>query len=164
MTRAAPFGHLTGTRARASKRPLVAAVAIAIAASAVPAAGQATQEEAGAVPSLLLELNALQASDRGCRFAFLATNNLGAELSAAAFELALFDKAGMLSRLTIIDFKDLPHGKSKVRQFDFSGVDCAGVGRVLVNDATECAGEGVDPKACIRGLKTETRSDVAFGI
>ena len=159
MTRAAPLGHFTAFAACAPKR-----VAAAIVASVLGAGPAAAQEEAGAAPSLVLELNALQASDRGCRFAFLATNNLGGELSGAAFELALFDKAGMLSRLTIIDFKDLPHGKSKIRQFDFSGIDCGSVGRVLVNDATQCAGEGIDPKACIRALKTETRSDVAFGI
>lgn len=126
-------------------------------------AGNTFAQEAAAAPSLKLELNALQPSDRGCRFTFMATNELGGELAGTAFELALFDKAGMISRLTIIDFKDLPPGKTKVRQFDFSGIDCANVGRILVNDATECSGEGLDPRACIRGLKAETRTDVVFG-
>jgi hypothetical protein len=115
-------------------------------------------------PSLTVELNALQPSDRGCRFTFIATNELGGELASVGLELVLFNKAGMVSRITIVDFKDLPEGKTKVRQFDFSSVDCADLGRVLVNDATECKGEGIDPKACIRQLKTQSRSDTVFGV
>ena len=136
---------------------------VAAAFGAAPAAAQETEEPA-AEPSLLVELNALQPSERGCRFTFVVTNGLGGELASAAFELVLFNKAGMVSRITIVDFKDLPEGKTKVRQFDFANVDCADLGRVLVNDATECAGTGIEPKACIRYLKTETRTEAIFGV
>lgn len=150
---------------------LVAAVAGAICLTSfcLPPAPATAQEATGpqgeveAASSLLLELNALQSSERGCRFTFLAANALGGDLASAAFEVVLFDKAGMINRLIIIDFKDLPEGKTKVRQFDFPGVDCSDVGRVLINDATECAGEGVEANACIRRLKAETLTDVAFG-
>ena len=131
--------------------------------TAAPAANGTASGETGE-QALTLELNALQPSERGCRFTFMATNGLGGDLSSAAFELVLFDKAGMVSRITIVDFKDLPEGKTKVRQFDFSGIDCANLGRILVNDATECAGTGIEPKACIRYLKTETRSETVFGV
>lgn len=114
--------------------------------------------------ALTVELNALQPSDRGCRFTFIATNGLGGELTKAAFELVLFDTAGKVSRMTVVDFKDLPQGKTKVRQFDFSGIDCATVGRVLINDSTECSGPAIEPKACIGKLKTQTRADVVFGL
>jgi len=128
------------------------------------AAAQDSAETPAATATLTVELNALQKSDRGCRFTFVATNQLGVELSKAAFELVLFDTQGKVSRLTVVDFKDLPQGKTKVRQFDFSGLDCAGIGRVLINDATECAGAGLDPKACIRSLRPETSTEVTFGI
>jgi len=85
-------------------------------------------------------------------------------LTKAAFELVLFDTEGKVSRLTVVDFKDLPQGKTKVRQFDFSGVDCAGVGRILINDSTECAGPAIAPTACIEKLKAQTRTGVVFGI
>lgn len=112
---------------------------------------------------LSVELNALQPTANGCRFTFIVSNNLEAELTSVGFELVLFDKAGMVSRMTIVDFKDLPHAKTKVRQFDFSGVDCANLGRVLINDATECKGTDLEPGACIRALTTHTRTDVSFG-
>lgn len=136
-----------------------------IATSFIGIAGASAQETPAATdPSLTIELNALQASDRGCRFTFVVTNRLVAELSNAAFELVLFDQAGMVSRITVVDFKDLPEGKTKVRQFDFSGIDCAKLGRILVNDATQCAGTGIEPKACVRYLKTLNRSEAEFGV
>jgi len=113
--------------------------------------------------TLLLELNALQSNERGCRFTFLIGNHLGVGLDDVAFELALFTKAGMISRMTVIDFAELPEGKSKVRQFDFTGVDCADVGRVLVNTATRCNGLGIEAGTCIGRLTTETRTDTIFG-
>lgn len=139
-------------------------LAVSALAAIAPLCNANAQETAQtASPNLLIELNALQPTDTGCRFTFIATNTLGGELVSAAFELVLFDKAGMVSRMTIVDFKDMPDGKTKVRQFDFSGLDCTQLGRVLINDATECKGEGIDPRACIRSLTTESRTDAVLG-
>ena len=148
---------------RFSSRLAAACFAVAAVLPALVPQGAGAQEQAKA-PALTIELNALQPSERGCRFTFIATNNLGAELTKAAFELVLFDTEGKVSRLTVVDFKDLPQGKTKVRQFDFAGLDCAKVGRVLVNDSTECAGPGVDSKACIQRLETKTLTEAVFGI
>ncbi|WP_027167197.1 hypothetical protein [Mesorhizobium sp. WSM3224] len=115
-------------------------------------------------PALSLELNAAQPSEKGCRLTFVVNNALGADLSKAAFEIALFNEAGVVDRLTVLDFKDLPAGKTKVTRFDLAGADCAKLGRVLINSATECAGNGLEPVACMRALKTSTRTAIAFGI
>lgn len=136
--------------------------AVSLASSA--AIPQAWAQETAPAPALAVELNAVQPTDKGCRFTFVVTNGLGGTVASAAFELVLFDKAGMVSRLTIVDFKDLPDGKTKVRQFDFSGVDCGNLGRVLVNDATQCSGEGIEERACIASLRTSTRTDIEFGV
>jgi hypothetical protein len=115
-------------------------------------------------PQLSLELNAAQPSDKGCRLTFVVNNSLGADLSKAAFEIALFNEAGVVDRLSVLDFKDLPAGKTKVTRFDLAGTDCTKLSRVLINSATECAGTGVEPGACMRGLKTETKTGIAFGV
>jgi hypothetical protein len=115
-------------------------------------------------PQLSLELNAAQPSDKGCRLTFVVNNALGADLSKAAFEIALFNEAGVVDRLSVLDFKDLPAGKTKVTRFDLAGTDCTKLSRVLINSATECAGTGVEPGACMRGLKTETKTGIAFGV
>lgn len=130
--------------------------------AAALALGPASAQEAKA-PALSLELNALQPSERGCRFTFVVANQLQSDITRAAFELVLFDKNGLVERLTVVDFMDLPQGKTKVRQFDFNGTKCEDVGRVLVNNATECTGEGVDASTCIRELETKSLGDVTFG-
>ncbi|RUX19908.1 hypothetical protein EOA23_29575 [Mesorhizobium sp. M2A.F.Ca.ET.042.01.1.1] len=129
----------------------------------VPAWAQSAPAPAPA-SVLSFELNAAQPSEKGCRLTFVVNNALGADLSKAAFEIALFNEAGVVDRLTVLDFKDLPAGKTKVTRFDLSGVDCGKLSRVLINSATECAGSGVDPAACMRALKTSTRTAIAFGV
>ena len=107
----------------------------------------------------MLELNAAQPSDKGCRLTFVVTNNLGAELTKAAFEIALFNDTGVVDRLTVLDFNELPEGKTKVARFDLAGTDCAKISRVLVNHATECTGAGIDPKACLQPAQARDEID-----
>ena len=141
----------------ASLRLLTSALAVSL--GVVPAWAQSAP-----APGLNLELNAAQPSDKGCRLTFVVNNALGADLSKAAFEIALFNEAGVVDRLTVLDFKDLPAGKTKVTRFDLAGADCGKLSRVLINSATECAGNGVEPATCMRGLKTSTKTGIAFGV
>lgn len=134
-----------------------------LAAAFLAAASTVSAQEAE-VPTLALELNGAQPSDKGCRLTFVVTNNLGAELTKAAFEIALFNDAGVVDRLTVLDFNELPEGKTKVARFDLAGTDCAKISRVLVNHATECVGVGIDPKTCLGRLKPETKSAIVFGM
>jgi hypothetical protein len=148
---------MTMTSLTTSLRLLTSTLAMSLA--MVPAWAQ----ESAPVPALTLELNGAQPSDKGCRLTFVVNNNLGADLSKAAFEIALFNEAGVVDRLTVLDFKELPAGKTKVTRFDLAGTECAKVSRVLINSATECAGTGIEPNACMRKLKTDTKTGIAFG-
>ncbi|OBQ80221.1 hypothetical protein [Mesorhizobium sp. WSM3873] len=140
-----------------SLRLLTSALAMSL--GPVPACAQSAP-----APALNLELNAVQPSDKGCRLTFVVSNALGADLSKAAFEIALFNESGVVDRLTVLDFKDLPLGKTKVTRFYLAGAECGKLGRVLINSATECAGTGVEPTACMRDLKTSTKTAIAFGV
>jgi hypothetical protein len=144
--------------------PNVNRTAAAMMALAVVAATSAQAEDPPGKPALVLELNAAQPSEKGCRLTFVVTNNLGGELSKAAFEMAMFNEAGVVDRLTVLDFKDLPAGKTKVARFDLGGADCGKISRLLINTATDCAGAGIEPAACLRDLRTETRTQIAFGV
>ncbi len=144
-------------RLTASFRLLTSTFAMSLA--MVPAWAQSAP-----APALSLELNAAQPSDKGCRLTFAVNNALGVDLSKAAFEMALFHATRVVDRLTGLDFKDLPAGKTKVTRFDLAGADCGKLSRVLINSATECAGTGVEPAACMRGLKTSTKTAIAFGV
>jgi hypothetical protein len=117
-----------------------------------------------AADGLLLELNALQPSETGCRVTFLATNNLGLPLSRSSFEVALFNTDGAIDRLVSLDFKALADSKTKVLQFELQDLQCDSVSRVLVNDVGACEGDGVEPDACITRLTTTTRTATQFGV
>jgi hypothetical protein len=132
-----------------------------VVAALLAGAGLAQAQEGGIPPSLAIELNGAQASERGCLLTFVAANRLGRDIARAAYEVALFGEDGLVKRLTVLDFKELPDGETKVRQFDLPGVDCATLGRVLVNGTTAC--DGVDDGLCMVRLETATRSTVTFG-
>ncbi len=152
-----PFGLMTGALLCSS----------AFAQNAAPDDAQAqtppeTTQETQAGP-LSVELNSLQPSDGGCRLTFVVKNGMGSDLSRAAFELVLFDTEGTVERITVVDFQDLPDAGTKVRQFDFKGTQCDRLGRVLINDATDCTGDGVERRACLSNLETSTKTSVEFG-
>lgn len=139
-------------------RPFAATLALLLCSPAL------AQAPASAPASLVLELNALQPAEAGCRVTFLATNRLGGRLDRAAVELALFDAAGTIDRIVTLDFKDLSADKTKVLQFELAGLQCDGLGRLLVNDITACEGTISPPTICLDALETSTRLDVDFGV
>jgi hypothetical protein len=149
--------------AKRTTRGVLLDVVVGVSIGLSPAMAQQATVPA-AVAALSLELNGVQPSEKGCRLTFVVANELGADLTRAAFEIALFNESGVVDRLTVLEFKDLPGGKTKVSRFDLAGADCAHVSRVLVNSVAECSGEGVEPAACLRDLKTSSRAGIAFGL
>jgi hypothetical protein len=151
----------------AGLRPLLAAFAVgALSVLAAPAAlaeDTGNGAEAAGPAGLSLELNALQPSDKGCRLTFVIANHLSGDIAKAAFEIALFDRTGVVDRLTVLDFRELPRGKTKVSRFDLTGADCGKISRVLVNSATTCDGSGIEPSDCLTKLRASTRAKVEFG-
>jgi len=119
---------------------------------------------AQSAPQFDVELNAFDASENGCRVAFLATNRMGTELSRAALEVALFGADGGIDRLVSLEFKAMPEGKARVLQFDLAGLSCENVSRVLVNDVVACDGEGLDPRTCLAALNPTSRLTAGFGV
>jgi hypothetical protein len=113
---------------------------------------------------LQLELNAAQPTDKGCRLVFVIKNELGASLTRAALEIAMFNEAGVVDRLSVLEFKDLVAGKTKVSRFELAGVQCSNISRLLVNGATACEGEGVQPQACQTALALSSKAGIEFGI
>lgn len=130
---------------------------------ASPAVAQEQPAPPAQAAPLSLELNAVQPSEKGCRLTFVVNNGLDATLSRAAFEIVLFDRAGVVDRITVLEFKELTADKTKVSRFDLAGVDCAKLGRVLVNAVTDCVGDGVSAETCSRQLKTASKAGIEFG-
>lgn len=134
---------------------------LSIAASLV-FAGTASSQETLPAKGLEVELNALAPSQKGCVFTFVIGNNLPQSVGKASFEFVLFNGAGTVERMVVLDFRDLPQGKTKVRQFDLPGTKCDSVKRVLINDSPVCEGEGLPVGACMVGIVTRSSTQVGF--
>ena len=118
----------------------------------------ALAQDAAPAKGLEIELNALAASQKGCLFTFVAGNGLGANVSKVSFEFVIFNDKGTVERLALLDFRDLPAGKSKVRQFEVPNIKCETVKNLLINDAPVCEGEGIEKSRCMDGIVTRSKA------
>lgn len=128
--------------------------------AAAAVSGAAAQE--AAPKGLDVELNALAASQKGCLFTFVAMNGFQQNVSKVSFEFVIFNDKGTVERLALLDFRDLPAGKSKVRQFDVPGIKCEAVKNLLINDAPVCEGEGLDKARCMDGIVTRSKASAGL--
>jgi len=130
--------------------------------SIFPAYAQDAAAAAPAAPAnaLEVELNALAPSQKGCMMTFVALNKLAAPVNKISFELAFFNDKNAVDKITVLDFRDLPQGKKRVRQFDMPNVKCEAVTRILINDTPVCDGPAAGE--CMKGLVTRSQISVPF--
>lgn len=136
-----------------------AAIVPLLALQAAPVAAQDAAE-------FSLELNnAAETTAGGCRLTYVATNNTGEELGQTAYEVAVFNADGVVSRILVLEFGALTVGKTKVVQFDLSDQPCSDISRIVVNDVSACTlSDGTEGDFCLSGLVTGSRGPIQFGI
>lgn len=143
--------------------PRIAALCLSIALPATALAENAAPENG----KLLIELNNAENTDANlCRLSIVSENATGKSLSRAAWQVAIFDKDGIVRALPLLDFGVLVAGKTKIAVFELPGRPCDDIARIVVNDVAECKldnGEQ-DLDLCLTQLTTRTRTDIAFGI
>ncbi|SIS57262.1 hypothetical protein [Paracoccus saliphilus] len=119
------------------------------------------------VDSILLELNGATSTEAGgCQLTVVTTNRLDQDLDRAAWQVAIFDAAGVVQSLPILDFGAMVSGKTKVAMFELPDRGCTDIGQIIVNDVAACTtGDGKDLRnACLTGLATQSRTDIDFGL
>ncbi|MDE0849837.1 hypothetical protein [Yoonia sp.] len=139
---------------------LSTAAAVALTVAAAPVAAQDNAE-------FVLELNNAAETDAGgCRLTYVATNRTGVDLSQAAYEVAVFNGNGIVSRILVLAFGALPEGKTRIVQFDISDQQCSDTSRIVVNDVAECtlAEDGATGNFCLSTLATASRASIQFGL
>ncbi len=139
-----------------SHRPAALALCLASAA-ATPALSQSGDATA---PQLAVELNATQDVDGACRLTFVARNETGASIDKAVFETVIFDASGGVALLSLFDFRELPEGRPRVRQFDLAGMGCDTIGQTLINGANTCLVDGAESEVCDAALSLSSRISV----
>jgi hypothetical protein len=130
---------------------------VAIAAGFPAWSQQAVPPAAG---KLNVELNALAPSAKGCLMTFVAENDMATPINKISFELAFFNDKSTVDKITVLDFRDLPVGKKRVRQFDMPNVKCEAVTRVIINDTPVCDGPAAGE--CKAALTTRSQIAVPF--
>jgi len=131
---------------------------VAVVAGVPASAQQATPVPAAA--KLNVELNALTPSAKGCVMTFVAENDMATPINKISFELAFFNDKNAVDKITVLDFRDLPIGKKRVRQFDMANVKCEAVTRVIINDTPVCDGPAAGE--CKAALTTKSQISVPF--
>lgn len=127
----------------------------------------ATAQDGDAANSFQLELNAAAETTNGnCRLTYVASNASDIALSRTAYEVAIFDTSGVVTRLLVLEFGELIEGKTKILQFDLAETPCGSVSRIVVNDVAACtrSDTGEEADVCLSGLAASSRTAIQFGI
>ncbi|MVO14695.1 hypothetical protein [Parasedimentitalea huanghaiensis] len=114
--------------------------------------GSAAVSETVKPPAVSIELSAADAIGEACRLSFVVQNSHSQDIASSVYETVLFNVDGQVAQLTLLDFQDLPAGRMRVRQFQFDGLACDDISRVLINGADTCKGEGLPQDACHKNL------------
>jgi hypothetical protein len=122
-----------------------------------PAPAAAT---APAAPSATIELNKLEAYDKGCR-AYVVVNNPGEEdYQSFKLDLVIFQTDGVIGKRFALDLAPLRAKKKSVKLFEIEGTACDKIGSFLINDVMECKMASGPIDDCLQRLTTSTLSDV----
>lgn len=145
------------------RKRLIPALLTATVISSTGIAPVLAQNEAA---DFFLELNSAADTAAGdCRLTYVATNRTEVGLDQAAYEVAVFDGNGIVSRILVLAFGALPQGKTRVVQFDIAGQSCENTSRIVVNDVADCVptADG-SASVCLDALSTATRAPIQFGL
>ena len=161
-------------------RSLTTATAACLILSAIPGAPALAQDAAAPAQTaaadpvddsgkISLEMNnATDTPEGACRMTFVAANRSGTGFARTGWQVGIFDAAGIVRSILVLEFGDLADGKTKIVLFDLPGRPCSDISRVIVNDVAFCQPEGGAEtevaSQCLDVLATRTRGDIEFGL
>ena len=135
--------------------------ALAVAASSAAIAHAADQPAAApAQPSVTLELNKLETTEKGCRAYVVLNNPTDASYQSFKLDLVLFQIDGVIGRRVALDLAPVKAQKKTVKLFDLEGMACDKIGSFLINDVMDCKTDAGAAENCLQRLTTSTLSTV----
>ncbi len=152
-----------------SESPMIASHAIAVVAALLlitaPASAQdtpttqtkASEDSAGGIS---LELNKLEASDKGCRAYVVVSNPTSTTFDAFKLDLVMFQTDGVIGRRFALDLAPLRPSKRAVKLFELDGTKCDEIGSFLINDIMECRADGTAADDCLAKMKVNSLTKV----
>ena len=98
---------------------------------------------------LSVELNKLEAYDKGCRAYVVINNSSETVYQTMKLDLVLFQPDGVIARRFAVDLAPLKATKKSVKLFDIDGLGCDKISSILVNDVMECKSEAGPVTDCL---------------
>ena len=109
---------------------------------------------------LHIELNKLEASEKGCRAYMVIDNPAETAYQSFKIDLVLFQTDGVIGKRFSIDLAPLKPKKKSVKLFEIDGIQCDKIGSFLINDVMECKAASGPVPSCLENLKTSTLTNV----
>lgn len=109
-----------------------------------------------------IELNRLEERAAGCRVHLVLENAAARAYTSYRLDLVIFDGDGVIARRVAVETAPLRASKTMVKEFELADLPCARVGRILLNDVTQCASAAGDLENCVAATRLSSRSAVAF--
>ncbi|MEX0760423.1 MAG: Tat pathway signal sequence domain protein, partial [Tistlia sp.] len=97
-----------------------------------------------------------------CRAYLLFENERGGEYPVYRLDLVLFDTQGRIDRRIAVDASPLRAGKSVVKLFDLSGLQCDAISKILLNDISPCEDGSGERDDCVVQARLNSLTDVDF--
>ena len=144
---------------------LLAGAALAAALiTAIPAAmaQDATPPAKSDAPPLKIELNRLEPAGEACRTYMLVDNSRGPAVKSLKVDLFAFDTEGIAQKRLSVELGPVQDRKTMVRLFDFPGIACSKISRLLLNDVLACEGGDASRETCLDRIETESKTPAAF--
>jgi hypothetical protein len=111
---------------------------------------------------IAIELNKVEQREGACRAYLLFKNPNESHFPTFRLDLVLFGKDGVIARRIAVDASPLRAGKSVVKLFDLTGLDCQTLARILLNDVSPCEDDGGARTDCVDRVVVSSRTSVDF--
>ena len=143
------------------RRVLACAIAsTALSATAAFAGGAGGTEAAPTESGIALELNKLEAYDKGCRAFIVANNTSDVTYQSFKLDVVLFQSDGVIGRRFALDLAPLKPKKRTVKLFELDSQGCDKIGSFLINDVMECKTDTGAQADCLQHLTTSSLTSV----
>lgn len=122
-------------------------------------AGTATAVEKGRIG---VELNKLEPAGDACRAYLLLSNGTAAAFTSLKLDLVTFDADGIVQRRVAVEAAPIGAGKTSLKVFDISGIQCPAIGRMLLNGVMACKGDKAQTADCLSLVSVSSRAAQPF--
>ena len=109
--------------------------------------------------TVLVELNKLESLETGCHAYLVSHNQTPENFAELIIDLVIFREDGIIEKIIGVSLAPLPSTKTSVKVFNLQ-LSCNQLGRLLINDVTECRNNQNMRTDCLSLLSTHSRAAV----